>query len=353
MTRPRRYWAIRTDRVNRKLLYEELKQGRLRQGWGWDPSQDLRLVQAKLEKNEGLTETEQHVLPHLRMLTSRDDGVKPGDWILLPNLPEDRFFVIAEVTGDYYYEPVRLSPEQDYNGFHQDYGHILPVRRLTTNPINKYSEHVHAGLRTTLKARSRMWSLDKYAEEIEELVEKANQGVDLSQAQGGKERLGSALKEARAKVVPKFKEELENELKARFQAAEWEEPIVQALKRLYPEAEVDWVAGSQEEGADVVVYIPDYFSEDGGSWVIPVQVKNYTGEIGAHVLNQLRRAFNVYSHKGRVLSLVVMTTAERASKELQEAAAVLSEELGVPIRLVLREKFLDLLAEAFYPSADE
>lgn len=352
MTRSRRYWAIRTDRVNRKLLYEELGQGRLRQGWGWDPSQDLRLVQAKLEKNEGLTQIEQHVLPHLRMLTSLDDGVKPGDWILLPNLPEDRFFVIAEVTGDYYYEPVQLSPEQDYNGFHQDYGHILPVR-LLTKPINKYSEHVHAGLRSTLKARSRMWSLDKYAEEIEELVEKANQGVDLSQAQGGKERLGSALEKARAKVVPKFKEELENELKARFQAAEWEEPIVQALKRLYPEAEVAWVAGSQEEGADVVVYIPDYFSEDGGSWVIPVQVKSYTGEIGVSVVDQLRSAFNHYSQEGRVLSLVVMTTAERASKELQEAAAALSGELGVPIRLVLREKLLNLLVEAFLPSADE
>jgi len=351
MTRPRRYWAIRTDRRNRELIYRELGQGRLRQGWGWDPSQDLRLVQAKLERGEDLTQTEEAALPNLRMLTSRDDGVKPRDWILLPNLPDPRFFVIAEVTGDYYYEPVQLPPEHDHDGFHQDYGHILPVR-LLTGAINKDSEHVHASIRATLKTRSRMWSLDRYAKEIEELLEKANQGVNLSQPQRDKERLESALEKAWAKVAPKFQEELENELKTRFQAAEWEGPIRQALERLYPGAEVEWVGGPQEEGADVVVYIPDHFSEDGQTWVIPVQVKNYTGEIGASVLNQLRRAFNAYSQEGRVLSLVVMTTAERASKELQEAAAALSEELGVPVRLVLREKLLDLLAEAFHPSAE-
>jgi hypothetical protein len=48
--RARRYWAIRTDRNNRELLFHELGEGRLRQGWGYDPSQDLHLIQEEVAR---------------------------------------------------------------------------------------------------------------------------------------------------------------------------------------------------------------------------------------------------------------------------------------------------------------
>jgi len=106
---PRRYWAIRTDKYNIPLILGELRAGRLRQGWGSNPSQDLRLVQAEISHGgnykERLTEVQKEVLGHLKMLSKADDGVQVGDWILLPNLPEKgSFFLIAEVTGEYYFD---------------------------------------------------------------------------------------------------------------------------------------------------------------------------------------------------------------------------------------------------------
>jgi len=44
-----RYWVIRTDKKFTEFIWSELKQGRLRQGWGWRDDQDLRLLRfAKL-----------------------------------------------------------------------------------------------------------------------------------------------------------------------------------------------------------------------------------------------------------------------------------------------------------------
>ena len=42
--RERKYWGFRTDKDYQVDLFEELKAGRLRQGWGYDESQDLRII---------------------------------------------------------------------------------------------------------------------------------------------------------------------------------------------------------------------------------------------------------------------------------------------------------------------
>ena len=39
-----RYWVMRTDRSRKAELWREVEAGRLRQGWGWLPEQDLELM---------------------------------------------------------------------------------------------------------------------------------------------------------------------------------------------------------------------------------------------------------------------------------------------------------------------
>jgi len=343
----RRYWAIRTDRSNKPLLLSELREGRLRQGWGHDPSQDLQFIQTEIAKGgtwwERLSETQKEVLPHLRMLSSAQDSVQLGDWILVPNLPEDGYFFIAEVTGQYYYDPLTLSDEQDIHDLHRDYGHILPVRLLTDQGINRYADHVHASIRSTLRTPMRMWNLDGYGEVMEKLVAEYKAGTDLSAAKSGEARLARAWEAALSHASDALRERLEPELDARFQAAEWEEPIKMVLANLYPGADVRWVGGPEEYGADVIVQIPNHFG--GLPWLIVVQVKNYTGEIGAAVLTQLGVAYNRYSQEGKLLSLIVMTTAEKTSSEFLAAAALLSEELNVPVEIVLRKEMMKIISE--------
>jgi len=343
----RRYWAIRTDRYNKSLLLSELRDGRLRQGWGYDPSQDLEFIQAEIVKGgtwwERLSETQKEVLPHLRMLSSAQDSVQRGDWVLVPNLPEDGYFLIAEVTGEYYYEPLTLSPTEDINELQKDYGHVLPVRLLTDQGISKYADQVHASIRSTLRTPMRMWNLDGYDEAIEQLLAEYRTGTDLSIATSGEARLDRAWETALSHASDALRERLAPELDARFQAAEWEEPIKMVLANLYPGADIRWVGGPQEYGADVIVQIPNYF----GSlpWLIVVQVKNYVGEIGAAVLTQLRVAYDRYSQEGKLLSLIVMTTAEKTSSDFPAAASRLSEELNVSVEIVLRKEMMKIISE--------
>jgi hypothetical protein len=343
----RRYWALRTDRYNKSLLLSELWDGRLRQGWGYDPSQDLQFIQTEIVKGgtwwERLSETQKQVLPHLRMLSSAQDSVQLGDWILVPNLPEDGYFFIAEVTGEYNYDPLTLSAPEDINDLQKDYGHVLPIRLLTDQAVNKYADHVHASIRSTLRTPMRMWNLDWYGEVLEQLIAAYQTGTDLATAKSGEARLARAWETALSHASDALRERLAPELDARFQAAEWEEPIKMVLTNLYPGADVRWVGGPQEYGADVIVQIPNYFG--GLPWLIVVQVKNYAGEIGAAVLTQLRVAYNRYSQEGKLLSLIVMTTAEKTSSDFLSAAPLLSEELNVPVEIVLRKEMMKIISE--------
>jgi hypothetical protein len=294
--RSRRYWAIRTDSGNRALLLGEVKQGKLRQGWGYEPGQDLRIIQGQIRKGgawkDRLSEDQQEALPHLRMLADAEDSVQVGDWIVVPKLPDDGSFLVAEVVGPYSYEMLDLSREHDINDLKHDYGHVLPIRVLA-GPISRYAKDVDAALRGSLRTPMRMWCLDPYGRAIERLVEQALHGADLSTATSGQDRLGAAWKLAWTHAEEVLRDRLGAELDTRFQAAEWEEPIKAAMEGLYPGSDVRWVGGPQEHGADVVVQIRNPFS--GVPWLILVQVKNYSGEIGADVIKQLRIAYEHYS----------------------------------------------------------
>jgi hypothetical protein len=344
---PRRYWAIRTDKHNIPLILGELYAGRLRQGWGYNPSQDLRLVQGENSHGgkwwERLTEEQKEVLGHLKMLSKADGGVQVGDSILLPNLPvEGPFFLIAEVTGEYYFDMFSLSVDTDVNDLGKDYGHVLPVGLITKDRINRYADIVDASIRNTLKTPMRMWNVDGHSSAIERLVARYNAGGDFSTPNSGTARLHTAWEIALTHATNLLQERLGSELDARFQAAEWEEPITLVLRNLYPGADVRWAAGPQEYGADVVVQLMNYFG--GLPWLIVVQVKNYLGEIGPAVLEQLNTAHQRYNTEGKILSLVVMTTAEQMSADLTESAYALEIELTTPVKFVLRKEMMRILS---------
>ena len=153
--RKRRFWAIRTDKDNSAVLFAELQEGRLRQGWGYDASQDLRLLQAEIDKGgswwDRLKEVQKESLPQLRMLSKSEDSIQLKDIIIIPNLPTYGLFCVAEVSGEYSYSPLMLNKEKDINDLSKDYGHILPVRLLTDKGVNKYAEGVASGIRSTLR----------------------------------------------------------------------------------------------------------------------------------------------------------------------------------------------------------
>jgi hypothetical protein len=111
-------WMMRTDRMAAGWLWSEVVAGRLRQGWGYEPAQDLRLLRERRERGEPMDRDGDWAWPNRRMLSDEPDGMQVGDLVLLPHLPQQWRWSVVQISGQY-----RFQIDKE----HSDYGHILPV----------------------------------------------------------------------------------------------------------------------------------------------------------------------------------------------------------------------------------
>lgn len=321
-----RYWAMRTDKSEAKRLYEELVDGRLRQGWGYAPEQDLSLVAAKLGNHDPLTDTEKEVTRHMRMLESSWDPIKDGDVILLPNLPAPGKWSLAEVTGPYSYswEP---EPQRREWG---DHNHVRPVKLLNPgHPINPYSAAVSAGIRGTMRCQCRLWSLDSYSRDIEALLDSLNtEPTRATKAIPEEARLLAALRGAR--------EALHAGLRSQFHGAEFEFVCERVLRTLYDE--VRWTGGRAEAGADFLCAFTDKL---GIRYTVAVQAKMWEGEGDwRRPLDQIAEA---YEHHEKVTAGLIISTAWKMSPGFEKDREKLESKIGIPIKVVCLPELLGLI----------
>ena len=158
----RRHWAIRTHQARRADLWEEIRAGRLRQGWGWDPEMDLEVVAERLASGQALTPWQQEAWANRRLLTSQSDGVHVGDLVVVLHMPAERRFSLVRVSGPYQFDGGQVFG---------DYGHILPVELLSgTEGISYVDPRLSDRLKSSLGNRIRMWNLDGFADELEQLA---------------------------------------------------------------------------------------------------------------------------------------------------------------------------------------
>lgn len=345
--RDKRYWSVRTDKDNRELLFSELCAGRLRQGWGYNVNQDLHIIQNEIENGghwwKNLSDEQNAALPNLRMLSSSNDSIQSGDIILIPNLPRKNYFCLTEVIGEYYFERLKLDNNTDINDIDFDYGHVLPIKLITPDGIDKFNKNVHAKLRATLRTPMRMWNLDGYSEYIENLLTSSRNGVDLHTPSSSDARLSIAWENAFLKAQQTMRSELLLQLDSKFQAAEWEEPIATVLSQLYPGIEVRHTGGRHEHGADIVLQIPNHFGDV--PWLIVIQIKNYSEEIGHAVIDQIKQAHKYYGREGKIILGVILTTADKKSSLFDTEKVKAENEIGFPIELILQKKLIKIMTD--------
>lgn len=142
------YWGYRISREDSSFFYEELKEGRLRQGWGYDTGQDLRnmTVDGGAKSN-------------IRMYNE----VKKGDILLVPRIPSWDEISIVEATEDW-----SIGYKFDIPDEHGDYGHIFPARMIKA--INRYSPDVADRIRLSFHCLRRFWTMNDCAEDIEIII---------------------------------------------------------------------------------------------------------------------------------------------------------------------------------------
>ncbi|WP_051533562.1 hypothetical protein [Anaerovibrio sp. RM50] len=123
------YWGYRIDTNARDYFYKEIRDGRLRQGWGFNESQNL--------KGNNVDVSARRNFPII-------NRVKKGDILLVPRIEGWDEIAIVEATDDFYngYE-FTIDPKIG------DYGHIFPVKFRKC--FSRYNDNVGGTIRETLK----------------------------------------------------------------------------------------------------------------------------------------------------------------------------------------------------------
>ena len=266
--------------------------------------------------------------------------IKKGDIILTPNLPKSGFFSLMVVSGAYRYEILNFR-----DGNH-DLGHILPVQLLSgSSGINKYNKFVAADIRRTMRCQLRLWSLNGYAELIDELIEHLKSNTTLSSAVDASTKLENAWDAAFNTAQSTLINSLGKELDSKFKAAEWEEPLVKVFQSLYPDADVQHTGGPSENGADIVINLPNYFDKSSTPFRIVIQVKNYAEIMaGTHAIDQIRNAINSYGTDGKVVGAVIISTATSVSSDFLKELSSLQAGVNATVSLLLRDDVLRLIS---------
>lgn len=264
--RDKHYWGYRTDKANQPYFAAELLAGRLRQGWGYDPGQDLR----NLTFDGGAKR-------NLRILRE----VKQGDILLVPNVPEWGKTGIVEATEDFdkgY--AFTLAPGQ------KDFGHSFPT--ILVGTFARSSDASDAAIRRTFRSSSRFWNINYLAEQIERLRRAAES--DRGQPTTITQRLDAAVAQATATAREALASSLGETLVKRLQNHEWEQALVETLQVVYPEYEIVRTggAGEKQHGADIMMRIKSPFSDV--RHVVAIQVKDWAGPGDTSALNQIDKA---------------------------------------------------------------
>lgn len=164
-----RYWALRTDQNRRSFFWGELQAGRLRQGWGYRPEQNLERLAEARGRGGSLPDYQRDAWRgNRRLLPTQPDSVQIGDIVVFLHLPRYGVWSIARVSGGYRYE---ISTQGNAVDGALDYGHIRNVELLTDERgVDPIREGVSADLRRSMRQRQRMWSLDPYGPELARLI---------------------------------------------------------------------------------------------------------------------------------------------------------------------------------------
>jgi len=315
-----RYWCLRTDRSQKKYIWDELEENRLRQGWGYAPRLDLRCIREKKKSGQALDEEEQRTWRGNRRLhPDEPGGMTQGDLVLLPNLPIEGRWTLVEILDDGY--EYAISPD------HGDYGHIRHVRIVSAN-IHPHAPSVSAKLRGTMRSQSRLWSVDRYQEEIKRLIEAIESGENVDVPASEDDHLLT--------MHNVLRDHFWNELSQRFRGPDFEGPMKRVLEQIYS-GDIEHRGGPNEKGADLICNFTD---ELGVPYAIAVQIKMWEGEGDlSGAFDQLRTACQEYEN---VSAGIVLTTLQSLKEGTEESREKLARELGRPILILLRDEVLDM-----------
>ncbi len=159
----RGYWVMRTSPWERPYIWAEARRGRLRQGWGWNEEMNLETIAEVVRRGGELSEEQRMSWRSRRMRSTAPDGIRLGDLIVAPNLPEWGRLSVFRVAGSYEYA---LDAPRRWD---ERFGHVLPVE-LVASDIDRRAANVSDGLRAMLRPQTRLYNISSYGGDVERLI---------------------------------------------------------------------------------------------------------------------------------------------------------------------------------------
>ena len=312
-------WFWNIDRDRKAFFNRELKEGRLRQGWGYQEDLDLRKIEQSIEEEEPLTDRQESAWSRCSDMITR---IAPGDIVVVKNVPSGDHFTLARVIeGGYRFE---ISEETG------DQGHILPVKRI--GAYNKNAEAVPTPM---------VRALNRERHPIRKTKAHHERVVNLAEVDPGEAQEAEPFKE----MVEGWKEGLRNHLEEMLQKKlsprRAERLVLEMLRN--DGLDVEWTAGPKERGADLATKTMLGY---GMSTNIAIQVKYHPGrENNPKVLDQIEQAFE----ERDVDAGLLVTFANELSEEVEERLTELKHRYRENVEVLYGEelymRLLELIAD--------
>lgn len=296
----RNYWGYRIDVDLRDYFFKEIQEGRLRQGWGYKKTQDLR--------SDKVDETARGNLPIFKK-------VKKGDILLVPRIESWDEVAIVEATEDFDNKDngYRFEIDPDL----EDYGHIFPVRLIRC--FSRQNTNVDGDIRETLKCRLRFWNINKCGKQIERILE-VNDDSALRSKSGYEDRFRKRVYQSFDEI--KFAEDIYTELNKATHASEWEYILCEGFRKVFPEYIIDTTSNKieRDHGADIIIRIPGILDNE---YIVAIQVKDYKNKVDNWAVEQISKADDFFRKEGAVLIdkyLIIINAKSDDNNDLIEKA---------------------------------
>lgn len=297
---------------NEDWMVHELGAGRVRYGWS-PPGSDLRkldqLSWEQLDKielgNDDWRATASGIYRKGVFLLYR---IKPGDHVVVNLSSPIREFWVVKVTQGYDY------PAKE----RQDFNHILVGTLLTPRPVPYYSKYVSNELRHSLSKRGRYYRI--YSEDSVEELRRIVEGKYWTKDDVGEES-------SQAAEMDKMKEELIKNtialIQRKWQGKDFEYFVADVLNKI--EGVEVKSAKDSGKGWDMTLTLRDPLTGDVLVDDVPVQCKNYSGEVvTTKPIEDLERCIENSPRTVSVAYLVILgTLTSQFDEELETLKAKL------------------------------
>ena len=330
--REKNYWGYRIDVKNQDFFFKELKQKRLRQGWGYAENQKLPET-----KDSGA-----------RKNLSMYHNVKKGDILLIPRLPDWGSVAIVEATQDW--DDKEKGYKFEIDDEKKDYGHIFPAKYIGC--FNRHGKDVSGNIQSTLKARNRFWNISRFSEDIEKIIKNLEGNKESTSVIENIKNIVSEQVKSHFDLKG-FSEKVIDEYNRKFTASQWEEVIKNILEKIYPGYEIERIGGSKEEkhGTDILVTISGLSNLE--KYNIAMQVKNYNDVISDNNIDNIIKQINkaeeyVWENNGKLIDKILVLTS--AKKE--ENPKLIKKCKKENIKVIFSEELKKLILRSIIESID-